>query len=215
MIIKYISIFIDCCVRAFNKYIKCYYYKSRLGYCGENVVFRKPSYFTNLSLIEMHDNSNIYDGLIFISACAKLKMMRGAAAAQGLTVITGNHGRKVGLPFKEESGYVQRSLNHEEDVVVEEDVWIGANVTLCSGVNLGRCSNVGTGSVVRHSVPPYSIVIGNPAKVIGFSFTPDEIIEHEKLVYPEDMRLPLNVLEKNYDKYFLKRIKEIKDFTKI
>ena len=59
------------------------------------------------------------------------------------------------------------------------------------------------------------MVIGNPAKVVGFSFTPEEIIEHEKVLYPEEERLPLELLEKNYNKYFISRIKEIKQFTRL
>ena len=74
---------------------------------------------------------------------------------------------------------------------------------------------VGSGSVVRSSIPPYAIVIGNPAKIVGFSKTPEEIIEHEKALYPEEERLPLELLEKNYNKYFLKRLKEIKEFTRL
>ena len=101
------------------------------------------------------------------------------------------------------------------DIIIENDVWIGNNVTLLSGVHVGRGANVGTSAVVRNSVPPYAIVIGNPAKVIGFCFTPDEIIEHEKELYPEGERLPRELIEKNYEKYFLKRIKEIKEYTKI
>ena len=215
IIIKYLSIIIDGFFRAFGKYIGSIYYKSRLGYCGKGVTIRKPAYYTNLSLIEMHDNTNLYKGFVFISAGGKLIMKTGAAAAQRLTVITGNHGRKVGFPFKDKNGDIQKSLNKEQDVIVEEDVWIGADVILCSGVIIGRCANIGAGSVVRHNVPPYAIVIGNPAKIIGFSLNPDEIIEHEKELYPEEERLPLELLEKNYDKYFLKRLKEIKEFSKI
>ena len=97
--------------------------------------------------------------------------------------------------------------------MVDEDVWIGANVSLLAGVHIGRGANIGTGAVIRHDVPPYAIVVGNPAKIVGFSFTPEEIIEHEKSLYSEEDRLPLEILEKNYSKYFLTRLKEIKEFN--
>ena len=86
-------------------------------------------------------------------------------------------------------------------------------MTLLSGVHLNRGATVGAGSVVRTSIPPYAIVAGNPAKIVGFRFTPEEIIEHEKVLYPEEERLPLELLEKNYKKYFLDHIKEIKAYT--
>jgi len=63
-------------------------------------------------------------------------------------------------------------------------------------------------------VPPYSIVAGNPAKVIGFKFTPTQIIEHEKALYPENERFSLEFLKDNYNKYYVKRIKEIVAFLK-
>ncbi|KAA6303732.1 MAG: Streptogramin A acetyltransferase [Candidatus Ordinivivax streblomastigis] len=79
---------------------------------------------------------------------------------------------------------------------------------------VGRGAIVGAGAVCRKSVPPYAVVIGNPARIIKFKFTPDEVIEHEKVLYPEEERLPLDLLKENYDKYFVKRIDEIKNYTK-
>ena len=58
------------------------------------------------------------------------------------------------------------------------------------------------------------MVIGNPARVIGFKFTPEEVIEHEKALYPESERIPLETLQKNYEKYFINRIDDIKQFLK-
>jgi UDP-2-acetamido-3-amino-2,3-dideoxy-glucuronate N-acetyltransferase len=50
-----------------------------------------------------------------------------------------------------------------EDVVIEDDVNIGVNVTILPGVRLGRGCTVGAGSVVTKDVPPYETWIGNPA----------------------------------------------------
>lgn len=55
---------------------------------------------------------------------------------------------------------------NSKHVVVENDAWIGANVTILPGVTIGKCSIVGAGSVVTNSVPEYSIAVGIPAKVI-------------------------------------------------
>lgn len=54
-------------------------------------------------------------------------------------------------------------------VVIEDDVFIGARAIILKGVTLGRGSVIGAGAVVAKSVPPYSIAVGNPAKVIGDS----------------------------------------------
>ncbi len=103
----------------------------------------------------------------------------------------------------------------DKDVIVEEDVWIGNHVILLSGSKIGRGSEIGAGSVVRGIIPPYSVVIGNPAKVVGFRFAPEEIIEHEKTQYEEKDRLSIEIINYNYEKYFLMKLKEIKQYMRL
>jgi acetyltransferase-like isoleucine patch superfamily enzyme len=52
------------------------------------------------------------------------------------------------------------------EIVVEDEVWIGANAVITAGVRVGKHSVVAGGSVVTKDVPPYSIVGGNPARVL-------------------------------------------------
>ena len=52
------------------------------------------------------------------------------------------------------------------DIVVEDDVWIGANVSVLNNVRIGRSSIVGAGCVVTSDIPAYSIAAGVPARVI-------------------------------------------------
>ena len=63
--------------------------------------------------------------------------------------------------------------------VVEDDVWIGYNAIILSGVTIGRGSVVAAGAVVTRDVPRYSIVAGVPAAVIGWRFQADDIARHE------------------------------------
>ncbi len=51
-------------------------------------------------------------------------------------------------------------------ITVENDVWIGGNVSVTAGVTIGKHSVIGAGSVITKSVPPYSVAVGNPARVI-------------------------------------------------
>jgi len=53
-------------------------------------------------------------------------------------------------------------------IVVESEVWIGANVVVTAGTRIGKHSVVAGGSVVTKDVPPYSIVAGNPARIIKY-----------------------------------------------
>lgn len=60
-------------------------------------------------------------------------------------------------------------------ITIEEDVWIGSNSVILSGVTIGRGSIIGAGSIVTKNIPKYSIVAGNPAKIIKSRF-PDHVI---------------------------------------
>ncbi len=150
---------------------------------------------------------------------SKFVMKKWSGSAAGLYVIPGNHMSVVGKNIREVTDEYKDEFDtnseFDKDVIVDEDVWIGARVSLLNGVHIGRGAILGTGAVIRTSVPPYAIVIGNPAKVIGFRFTPQEIIEHEMALYPENERLPLELLEKNYKKYFKDHYKEIKSYLSL
>ncbi|WP_293938608.1 acyltransferase [Sphingobacterium sp. UBA5996] len=49
-------------------------------------------------------------------------------------------------------------------VTIADDVWIGGNVVILAGISIGEHAVIGAGSVVTKDVPPYSVVVGNPAK---------------------------------------------------
>ena len=65
------------------------------------------------------------------------------------------------------------------DVIIGNDVWIGDNVTIMSGVNIGDGVVIANNSHVVKNIEPYSLVGGNPAKLIKYRFTPQQI---EKLL---------------------------------
>lgn len=68
-------------------------------------------------------------------------------------------------------------------IEIENDVWIGYGSIIVSGVTIGRGAIVAAGSVVLNDVEPYSIVAGNPAKLMKMRFTPEQIKEHELKYY--------------------------------
>lgn len=71
---------------------------------------------------------------------------------------------------------------NDAPVIIEDDVWCGANVTILKGVTIGRGSVVAAGAIVTKSCPPYSIIGGIPAKVLKMRFTPEQIKKHEKII---------------------------------
>lgn len=136
-----------------------------------------------------------------------LTIRNHVAISEGAKVLTHNH----------ELDYDKNDLKKGLIVTpleICDEAWIGTKALIMPGVSqIGRGVIVSAGSVVFKKVPPYAIVQGNPAKIVGFRLTPEEIIEHEKALYSEEERLPLDLLEKNYKKYFLDHIKEIKAYT--
>lgn len=180
------------------------------GHIGHNSRVSSPSIISGKNNIYIGDNVHIDWDCVLYATNARFEMKSNSGAAVGLTVVTGNHVSDIG------ERYIEQGNDNLEGkpVVVDEDVWLAANVTLLAGTQVGRGAIIGAGTVVSgNKIPPYAIVKGNPCKIVAFRFTPEEIIEHEKALYPEEERLPLELLEKNYKKYFLDHIKEIKAYT--
>jgi acetyltransferase-like isoleucine patch superfamily enzyme len=71
-------------------------------------------------------------------------------------------------------------------LVIEQDCWIGFGAIVLSGVTIGRGAIVAAGAVVTCDVPPYAIVAGNPVRVLGARFTPEQIVEHERILNASD-----------------------------
>ena len=79
-------------------------------------------------------------------------MKKNSGDSYGLRVSTGNHERIVGIPYR----LIKQDMKTHpgKDVVVEEDVWMGFNVTILSGVTIGRGGTIAAGAVVTKSTPP-------------------------------------------------------------
>lgn len=80
--------------------------------------------------------------------------------AQNIVVSGLNHGY--------EDVTVPPSLQKEirKQIIISDDVWIGANSVITAGITIGRHVVIGAGSVVTKSIPDYCVAVGNPARVI-------------------------------------------------
>lgn len=148
-------------------------------------VIRKPLeiLFSNLNNLQISDN-------VVINARAIIRIIDDCHLFIGEDTIIGPYchisgtenniviGKKVGIadrvfisttnhrydditkPIKSQ-GFVSRG-----DVVIDDECWIGIGSSILSGVNIGKHSVIGANSVVTHDIPPYSVAVGNPARVI-------------------------------------------------
>ena len=117
-----------------------------------------------------------------------------------LLVITGSHGRVPGI-LHHELSRKHCETDIEKDVIVEEDVWIGARVILLPGVTIGRGSTIAAGSVVTKDIPPYCVAGGVPARVIKFYWSIETVLEHEKKCYSIQERYSKEKLEEIYNNF--------------
>lgn len=114
----------------------------------------------------------------------KLKVGNFCSIALGVEIFLGGNHRTDWVstyPFGHINTHVFNSYNgaghpaSKGDVVIGNDVWIGANVTIMSGVVIGDGAVIANNSHVVKNVEPYAIVGGNPARLIRYRFSPEQI----------------------------------------
>ena len=79
---------------------------------------------------------------------------------RGLTIFSTNHN------YESEKSIPYDEITICKPVIIKDFVWFGSNVTIVPGVTVGEGAVIGSGAVLTKDVPPYSIVGGNPAKII-------------------------------------------------
>ncbi len=112
--------------------------------CGENISLGKNSHINQFCCIWASKNSRIVLGDDLLMG-------------PGVKIFSSNHATQLGMPMNIQP-------HREKDITIGNDVWLGANSVVVSGVTIGKGSIVAAGSVVTKDVPPYTIVGGIPAK---------------------------------------------------
>lgn len=176
--------------------------RSRFGYIADDVTLMPPLRIANPKNVFLYGDNGLRNADI-MTTNAKFIMKPHSGAAEGLRVTTGNHAMILGR-FYRTITEAEKPKGLDKDVIVESDVWIGRNVTILAGVTIGRGCTIGACSLVNKSTPPYCIVAGVPAKPIKFKWTIDEILEHEKALYPAEERYTREQLEKIFAETKLK-----------
>lgn len=75
--------------------------------------------------------------------------------------------------------------SNKKEVVIGDDVWLAANVFVMPGVTIGKGAIVAAGSVVNKSIPPFALVAGNPARVIGWRKKPEDALSAQAVAEGE------------------------------
>ncbi len=181
-IFYYMIVFIRGCINRFSSF----FYKQIMISCGKNVRFSSiTSDFTyrNISI-----GNSVYIGpdARFVATESKIYIGNKVLFGPGVTIIGGDHRNNVVGQFIYD--IKEKQPGDDLDVTIEDDVWVGANVTILKGVTVGRGAIIAAGSLVLKNVAPYSIAGGVPAKVLKYRFSTEEILSHEEKLYPVDKR---------------------------
>lgn len=147
-----------------GKFIRRCFYKASLNSVGSNLYVGHRVRIQVPQSVYLGRNVGINDGVwIAANQNAEGKIFIGNDVLIGpYTVLhSGNHVfTDPGVPIYHQ-GFKFSSIK------IGDDVWIGAHCTVLSGVTIGEGSVIGAGCVVTKDIPPYSIVVGVPGKVIG------------------------------------------------
>ena len=158
-------------------------WKRSMKHCGKGVYLRPMSSdIKGLKNLSIGDGSFIPKGSTFYCTRAELTIGKKVIFGPKPTIITGDHridlvGRYI-IDVTDE----EKLPDQDAPVIIEDDVWAGANVTILKGVSIGKGCVIAAGAVVTKSFPPYCIIGGVPAKLIKMRFTPEQIEEHERLL---------------------------------
>ena len=175
--------------------------RSNIGSAGKNAIIGIPCYIGSPKTLHLEENTAIRPGAIIQNTSKEhIYIKKYSAIGIHCTIVTNSHKSTVSVP------QVILGPSHindiSQDLHIDEDVWVGTNVTILVGGNLGRGCVVGACSTVTKPVPPYALVTGSPAKIVGVKFTIDQILEHEKALYPEKERFSREYLEELFAKYY-------------
>lgn len=175
--------------------------KSDFGTAGKNIKIGYPVNITFAKNVHMEDNTVLRSGAsIQNNRNEHVYIKKYTVVSMNVTIVTNNHRSTVGIP---QCLLGASHINDtSRDITIGEDVWVGTGAAILSGGDLGRGCIVGACSVVTKPVPPYALVVGSPAKIVGVKFTIDQIIEHEKALYPASERMNREELEKLFAEYY-------------
>lgn len=134
--------------------------------CGANVNFEKGAKFGSDLVIGDYSGVGINAQISRDVSIGKFVMM----APDVVILTTAHQHSRTDIPMQHQ-GHMET-----KHVSIEDDVWIGQRAIILPGVTIGKGSIVGAGAVVTKSCPPFSIVAGNPAKIIKSRLSNSSVI---------------------------------------
>jgi maltose O-acetyltransferase len=146
----------------FAAFLRGLFYKQFFKKAGKNFLVQHDFLFRNLKYISVGDNVYIGHHTEILANKKGVEIGNDVMIAQGVLIISYNHG------YDKRSIPMNKQREATKKIVINNDVWIGARAIILPGVTINKGAIVGAGAVVTKDVEPYSIVGGNPAKIIKY-----------------------------------------------
>lgn len=143
---------------------------------GKNIMLSKGGKFVRPQEIVL--GSNIFINRNFYISARTLTLGNNIMIGPNVVIECDDHSFK-------NIGKTMFEMQNDRDisfVTIEDDVWIGANVTILKNVMIGEGSIIGAGCVVTKNVPPYTINVGIPNRSVKTRFTEVELRKHLEIV---------------------------------
>jgi maltose O-acetyltransferase len=151
--------------------------KKKFASCGRD-VFVGPKCTFNESHLFLGNHIFIGERASFMAAVANIYIDDYVVFGPNVTIRGGDH--RTDVVGKHIIEVKEKLPENDKDVIIESGVWVGCNVVILKGVTVGRGAVIAAGSIVTKNVLPYSIVAGNPARILKMRFNEAEIHEHER-----------------------------------
>ncbi len=135
-----------------------FYYKTLLK-CGESLYVHPHVAIYFPQNVELGDNVYFNRG-VFITARENVKIGSNVLIGPYTVINSGNHS------YKDPSKLIRSQGHKAFPIIIENDVWVGAQSTILPGVTIGEGAIVAAGAVVTKNVEPYTLVAGVPARVV-------------------------------------------------
>jgi len=157
------------------------------GRHGRHFIFDPNAHYTYQN-IEVGDDVSIGAGAVFMASESKIIIGNKVMFGPNVIVVGGNHNTSVVGKFMYDVH--EKRPQDDQDVIIEDDIWVGSGALILKGVKIARGAVVAAGAVVNKDVPPYTIVGGIPARIIALRFGDiDSVMIHETTLYPPEKRL--------------------------
>jgi acetyltransferase-like isoleucine patch superfamily enzyme len=168
-------------------------YRPLFGSHGRNFRFDPDGFYTYRTIFVGDDVAMTWRPTL-MAALATIRIGNKVMFGPHVTVIAGGH--NITVPGRFMTDVHEKTGNEDLDVVIEDDVWVGTRAVILRGVRVGRGAVIAAGAVVTKSVPPYSLVVENPARILRFRWDVETILSHEMALYPPDRRFSREDLER-------------------